>query len=83
MVNIDPSEMESSADPRSGGMPRTPGRFIREMIKQARRIERPDRSAWLDRCRDWKERYPFVRPTHRGDAAGISVYAFSEFSRRN
>lgn len=78
MVNIDPAEMGKLGGILDLEVCTDAGRFIREMIKQAGRIERRDRSAWLDRCRDWKERYPFVRPKHREDAAGISVYAFSE-----
>ena len=32
--------------------------FIRAMLAQKPRIEGKDRSSWLDRCNDWKARYP-------------------------
>ena len=38
----------------------------------------PERTAWLQRCRDWKRRYPIVLPEHRELSKYISTYYFSE-----
>lgn len=36
-----------------------------------------DRSVWLQRCRQWKSKYPFVLPEHF-TTDGLSLYAFSQ-----
>ena len=38
---------------------------------------------WIDRCADWKEKYPVVLPKHYEDKKDTNVYAFiKELSRR-
>jgi acetolactate synthase I/II/III large subunit len=36
-----------------------------------------DRSAWIERCREWKARYPIVLPDHRASGL-VSVYHLAE-----
>ena len=48
----------------------------------ARDVQGKDRTAWTDRCRGWRTRYPFVRPEHLARQDAISLYAFSKSLRR-
>jgi acetolactate synthase-1/2/3 large subunit len=77
MVNIDPLEIKKlggaidlpiAADARS---------FIQKMQATAGQCGQRDISAWRQRCRQWRERYPFVTPEHF-KLDGLSLYAFSQ-----
>ena len=37
-----------------------------------------DRTAWNDRCADWKTRYPLVTPEHRKPEGPVSIYHLAE-----
>jgi acetolactate synthase-1/2/3 large subunit len=52
--------------------------FIREFLKQAKRIKRKDRSAWVMRCQEWKRIYPVVLPEHRRPSDRVSCYYLTE-----
>jgi acetolactate synthase-1/2/3 large subunit len=45
-----------------------------ELWRQRAHIRPLDRTAWLDRCRAWKQRYPVVLPEYWKAADGISNY---------
>ena len=50
------------------------------MLQQARsaRVDKnKDRSPWLQRCQDWKARYPLVLPEHRAPGL-VSLYHLAE-----
>ncbi|MEI7525811.1 MAG: thiamine pyrophosphate-dependent enzyme, partial [Mariniphaga sp.] len=52
--------------------------FIDHLMKNEARIDKKNRSAWITRCRDWKEKYPVViKEFHQKDGP-LSMYAFSE-----
>jgi acetolactate synthase I/II/III large subunit len=53
--------------------------FIDHMLQQASSVadKNKDRSPWLQRCRDWKARYPIVLPEHRAPGR-VSVYHLAE-----
>jgi acetolactate synthase-1/2/3 large subunit len=80
MVNIDGGEIR-----KLGGIVDVPvvadvGDFIRELIAQADRVRigSGQWGPWIERCREWKTRYPFVRPEHFAHDDEISLYAFSK-----
>ncbi len=77
MVNIDSAEISKL---RVIDVPvcADAGLFIREFSRQASTVEPKDRSFWTAKCRQWKDKYPFVLPAHRNEKSGISIYAFSE-----
>lgn len=52
--------------------------FIREFLAQAGNLVLRDRSAWYDRCQQWKHRYPVVQPEHRDSNQLVSTYYFAE-----
>jgi acetolactate synthase-1/2/3 large subunit len=47
-------------------------------LQQARETTLPERRWWIQRCRDWKARYPIVLPKHRAPQERVSVYNLSD-----
>ncbi|OPY91253.1 MAG: Acetolactate synthase large subunit [Syntrophus sp. PtaU1.Bin208] len=78
MVNIDPAEIHKVGSIIDIPIPADAGLFIRELCGQSKRIQPRNRSDWDKRCRNWRDRYPFVLPEHHESKTGISVYAFSD-----
>ena len=78
MVNIDPAEMKKLGAVLDVAVAADARLFIRGIQENARAIAPRDRSDWLGRCREWKEKYPFVLPEHRVSTGRVSMYAFSE-----
>ena len=80
VVDIDPAELrklEGAIDNPICADART---FIDHMLQQARLwhwTRSKDRSPWLQRCQDWKARYPLVLPEHRAPGL-VSVYHLAE-----
>ena len=78
MVDIDPAEIS-----KLGSTVQTPvcadaRAFLRELLQQRGAIQARDRSCWLRRCREWKERYPVVLDGHRAPDSRVSIYHFAE-----
>jgi acetolactate synthase-1/2/3 large subunit len=78
MINIDEAEIRKlgklvdlpvAADARS---------FLAALLSLRNEIGMKERAPWMERCRDWRERYPFVQPEQRLQRDGISMYAFSD-----
>ena len=78
MVNIDRAEIAKLGSIIDVPVCGDAGLFIRAMLKCLRGAQRRDWPSWLARCRQWKEKYPFVLPDHYRQTGGISVYAFSD-----
>jgi acetolactate synthase-1/2/3 large subunit len=47
---------------------------LREVLRQADSIERKDRAAWWERCREWKTRYPVQLAGYWKESNGVSTY---------
>ncbi|MCE5336659.1 MAG: thiamine pyrophosphate-binding protein [Desulfobacteraceae bacterium] len=47
---------------------------LREFIRQASGMVRPDRARWWERCREWKARYPVMLPEYWKEKNGVSTY---------
>jgi acetolactate synthase-1/2/3 large subunit len=78
MVNIDRTEMDKLGPVIDLPIEADAKSFIETLLGQQKEISRRDRKPWIDRCKQWQERYPFVQPEQRNETRGISVYAFSE-----
>jgi len=78
MVNIDRFEMQKLGDALDVAVATDVRLFIQGVLGNANTIIQRDRAAWLRRCREWKEKYPFVLPEHRSQTGKISMYAFAE-----
>jgi acetolactate synthase-1/2/3 large subunit len=78
MVDIDPAELAKNQKFIDVPVCADAGAFMREFLRQSVRLKPIDRTAWLDRCRQWKEKYPIVLPEHRNSRDFVSVYALAE-----
>jgi acetolactate synthase-1/2/3 large subunit len=78
MVDIDGAEIRKMKTPIHLPIVADAGVFLAELKSQAAAV-RPGRwSAWRERCRGWKERYPIVLQEHRALPGQLSMYHFSE-----
>ena len=78
MVNIDPAEIGKVEAIIDVPVSADAGSFIRELLGRSDLVGTSTTSAWLDTCRGWKSKYPFVLPEHHQETTGVSVYAFAE-----
>ena len=78
MVDIDAAEIAKLATTVQTAICTDAGAFLRELLKQREGIQGVDRSCWLQRCADWKQRYPVVLPEHRVPEGRVSIYHLSE-----
>jgi acetolactate synthase-1/2/3 large subunit len=53
------------------------GAFISGVLERSGTIAAVDRTAWLERCTDWKSRYPVILPEYWERADFVNTYAFS------
>jgi acetolactate synthase-1/2/3 large subunit len=51
------------------------GVFIRELLKHIHLVHENERTAWWQRCKEWKERYPVILPEYYDNPIGINTYA--------
>lgn len=51
------------------------GVFIGEMLRQKHRYRPRNISNWLDRCREWKEKYPVILPEYWKYEKYVNTYA--------
>jgi acetolactate synthase I/II/III large subunit len=77
MVDIDAAEIAKFEGVINTGICADAGNFLRELLSQLDPVETKDRSAWLQRCSEWKKRYPVVLPEHRLPGL-VSVYHLAE-----
>lgn len=49
--------------------------FLGEFINKLGLVQPRDRSAWLMKCREWKEKYPVVLPEYLRPAEYVNTYA--------
>ena len=83
-VDIDPAELQKlhpylqqpvCADARA---------FLTELLKHKDELKvgptpgAPDRQPWLDKCADWKTRYPVVTDEHRKPEGLVSIFNLAE-----
>jgi acetolactate synthase-1/2/3 large subunit len=78
MVNIDEAEIRKLGKLIDVGIQDDAKAFLSEILSLRNEIKPRERTAWIERCRSWQTRYPFVRPEQRLQKSGISMYAFSE-----
>ncbi|QER42858.1 thiamine pyrophosphate-binding protein [Thermodesulfobacterium sp. TA1] len=50
--------------------------FLKEFLKQIDKVEKVNRSPWLERCKYWKDKYPVILPEYLEDSPYVNTYAF-------
>jgi acetolactate synthase-1/2/3 large subunit len=78
MVDIDPAELAKMGDSIQHKICCDAGDFTRALLARRGEIEKRDRCDWLNRCRQWKARYPIVTAEHRKPEGRVSVYNLAE-----
>jgi acetolactate synthase-1/2/3 large subunit len=81
MVDIDPAEIAKMKTTIHVPVQADAGAFLRELLQRTepnRELRPRDRSAWIARCRQWRERYPVVLPEHRELGGMVSTYYLTE-----
>jgi acetolactate synthase-1/2/3 large subunit len=79
VVDIDPAELRKLEGAIDNPICADAHTFIDQLLEQAKsaRDKNEDRTAWLQRCQDWKTRYPLVLPEHRAPGL-VSLYHLAE-----
>ena len=78
IVDVDEAEIRKLKMPIALSVVADAGDFLRELERQLPGKTLPSYGNWLQRCQDWKQRYPIVQKEHRERETGVSVYYFSE-----
>ena len=77
VVDIDPSEIEKLGSIVDLPVVSDAAAFISGMLERSGTIAAVDRAPWLQRCTDWKNRYPVILPEYWATADFVNTYAFS------
>ncbi len=81
VVDIDPAELRKLEGVIDNPICADARTFIDHMLKEAGsaldKDKNKDRTPWLQRCQNWKARYPIVQPQHRAPGL-VSVYHLAE-----
>ena len=74
MVDIDPAEIKKMDMTIDVPVCADAKAFIQEFLRQRSAIVPKDRSAWWERCREWKSIYPVVLPEYWEEQGGVNNY---------
>jgi acetolactate synthase-1/2/3 large subunit len=78
MVDIDPAEIGKMKTPIHLPIVADAADVIDRLLLRITAAGAFRREPWLERCRNWRVRYPLVLPEHRANTDGVSMYYFSE-----
>jgi acetolactate synthase-1/2/3 large subunit len=78
MVDIDPAEIRKMKTPIHLPIVADAKDFLEELKAVSGAVHGQAWQPWIDRCREWKARYPLVLPEHREMPEHLSMYHFSE-----
>lgn len=78
MVDIDPAEIRKMKTPIQLPIVADAKEFLTELKSQAGAVNNKDWAPWIERCREWKSKYPLVIPEQRNLPNQLSMYHFSE-----
>lgn len=78
VVDIDQAELNKLDMSLAGSICVSVKDFLLELLKQKKSIKSKDISVWLDRCHQWKTKYPVILPEYFHDHPGVNLYALIE-----
>ena len=78
MVDLDEAELRKMKDTVHVAVCADAKDFMAELSRQLADVSTRDRTTWLERCKDWKTRYPVVLPEYRQLTNGVSTYVLAE-----
>jgi acetolactate synthase-1/2/3 large subunit len=77
-VDIDPAELGKLSGYLQQPVCADARLFLTEMLEQSGKIKSRSFKPWLDRCTDWKTRYPVVTAEHRRPQGRVSIFNLAE-----
>ena len=77
VVDIDPAELKKLDGLVDNAICADAKDFAEAMLVRDSALVRRDRTCWIQRCQNWKARYPIVLPEHRAPGL-VSVYHLAE-----
>jgi acetolactate synthase-1/2/3 large subunit len=77
VVDIDPTEIKKLGAVVDLPVCADAGAFISGVLERYGAIAAVDRTAWIERCTEWKSRYPVILPEYWEQADFVNTYAFS------
>lgn len=78
IVDVDPAELAKLRGPVEAAVCADAGSFVREFSAQWGDRGPVACAEWLERCREWKKKYPIVLAEHRQHVQPVSVYALAD-----
>jgi acetolactate synthase-1/2/3 large subunit len=77
-VDIDPAELKKLEPHLQQPIHADAHACLTELLRQQHRILAKDRKPWIDRCAEWKTRYPVVTEEHRKPEGPVSIFNLAE-----
>ena len=78
MVDIDEAEIRKMKTTIHLPIVSDAALFLRELNRQLGQTSPQRYDDWVQRCQDWKRRYPIMQPEYRERQKRVSMYCFSE-----
>lgn len=78
MVDVDASELGKIDTEIHVPVCADSAEFVGEFLRQAGRLEPKDRSCWVERAKEWSERYPVVLPEYWEAEGAVNTYALMD-----
>lgn len=78
MVDVDEAEIRKMRTTIHLAIVADAAVFLRELNRQLDLTSPLSYPDWVERCQDWKRRYPIMQPEYRERSERVSVYSFSE-----
>jgi acetolactate synthase-1/2/3 large subunit len=78
MVDIDAAEIAKLSKYLDLGVNCDAKEFIAALARAVEGVPQPSRTAWHQRCAEWKRRYPVLLPEHAIDAGPVSTYFLAD-----
>lgn len=81
-VDIDPAELQKLHPYLQQPVCADAKAFLTELLKHKDQLQPRNLKPWLDRCADWKTRYPVVTDEHRKPEGLVSIFHLAESTLR-
>ncbi len=78
IVDIDKAELEKKTVIPDIPIQADAKDFLVELKKQTANATLPDFSGWLQRCQNWKKKYPVVLPEYKNEKKYVNSYYFTD-----
>jgi len=78
VIDIDKAEIRKLGDMPDCAILSDAKDFIRQLNDVTEGLQLPDYSSWINRCTEWKQRYPVVLPSFYEQTGYANTYVFTE-----